>query len=80
MEEWDAVIGQCERETQNEKDVAVVRRGQVVGHLPRMFSLVCSLFLRRGGLISCTTTGTRCYSADLSQGGHAEAVKNLYRN
>lgn len=72
---WDAIVGeilQCERETDNEKDryaVAVKRRGRVVGHLPRKFSCVCSLFLRRGGLISCTVTGTRRYSVDLVQGG-----------
>ena len=49
--------------------VAVKHRGRVVGHLPRKFSRVCSLFLRRGGLISCTVTGTRRYSVDLVQGG-----------
>ena len=28
-----------------------------MGHLPRKLSRVCSLFLRRGGGISCTGTG-----------------------
>ena len=72
---WDAVIGQmleCERETHNEKDryaVAVMQEGRVVGHLPRKYSRVCSLFLKKGGSISCTVTGKRRFSADLNQGG-----------
>ena len=37
--------------------VAVKRSGVVIGHLPRKLSRVCSLFLRRGGVISCTGTG-----------------------
>ncbi len=67
---WDAVIGetlQCEREKKNEKDryaVAVKRGEEVVGHLPKKFSRVYSLFLKRGGTISCTVTGTRRYSTD----------------
>lgn len=70
-EVWDAVVDEtlvCERKTDNEKDryaVAVKRRGRVVGHLPCKFSL----FLKRGGLISCTVTGKRRYSVDLPQGG-----------
>ena len=72
---WDAAIGetlQCKREKRNEKDrypVADKRGEEVVGHLPKKFSRVCSLFLKRGGTISCTVTGTRRYSTDLSQGG-----------
>ena len=40
----------CEREPQNGRDryaVVVKKEGTVIGHLPRHFSRVCSLFLRR---------------------------------
>ena len=46
--------------------VAVVRSGVIVGHVPRKIS---SMFLRRGGTISCRVTGGRRYSEDLPQGG-----------
>ena len=72
---WDAVVGEeleCERERRNNYDryaVAVKRNGDVVGHLPRKFSRICALFIKRGRLISCMVTGSRRYSADLQQGG-----------
>ena len=40
-----------------------------VGHVPRKISSVCSLFLRRNGVVTIQTTGGRRYSADLPQGG-----------
>ena len=72
---WNAVEGEtlnCVRETVNQHDpyaVAVVKDGATVGHVPRMISALCSLFIRRGGTISCTVDGTRRYSRDLPQGG-----------
>ena len=72
---WRAAIGEeleCDREPENSCDryaVCVKRSGVVIGHLPRKLSRVCSLFLRRGGVISCTVTGGRRYSGDLPQGG-----------
>ena len=42
---------------------------QVVGHLPRTISSVCSIFIRRGGTIHCTITGSWEYLSDLVQGG-----------
>ncbi len=72
---WAAVIGEvlpCTREPTNPTDryaVAVVKSGTIIGHLPRKISKLCSLFLSRGGSISCTVTGGRQYSADLPQGG-----------
>jgi len=72
---WDAVIGkevECVREPLNENDryaVVVIKDDIIIGHLPRNISRVCSLFLRRGGSIICTVTGSRRYSADLPQGG-----------
>ena len=71
---WDAAIGEvlvCEPEPRNAEDryaVAVKKDETIVGHLPRNLSRVCSLFIRRGGMIQCTVTGRR-YSADLPQGG-----------
>ena len=71
----DAIIGeilQCERELDNDSDryaVAVKKDGTIIGHLPRIISRACSLFLRRGNFISCHVTGHRRYSVDLLQGG-----------
>ena len=75
QEIWTATVGEilaCEREPTNEKDryaVAVLRSGTKVGHLPKKISRVCSLFLLRGGSITCTVVGGRRYSSDLVQGG-----------
>ena len=72
---WTAVVGEelnCQRETTSPSDryaVAVVRSGQVIGHLPLKVSRACSLFIRRGGSITCVVTGSRRYSSDLPQGG-----------
>ena len=72
---WAASIGEillCEREERNLEDpyaVAIVRNGVIVGHVPRTISCVCSLYLRRGGRISCTIKGQKRFSSDLPQGG-----------
>ena len=72
---WTAVDGeefQCRREGRNQFDpfaVAVMRGGTVIGHVPRKMLSICSLFLRRGGSITCQVTGGRRYSGDLVQGG-----------
>ena len=72
---WDAAVGErleCAREPLNDSDryaVAIIKHSVIIGHLPRKISRVCSLFLCRGGSITCTVTGTRRYSADLPQGG-----------
>ena len=73
---WSAPIDgielSCEREPGNPRDtsaVAVIEQspsGEVtVGHVPRLFSAVCSIFIRRGGSLVCIVTGPRQYSADL---------------
>ena len=61
------------REVGNRSDpytVAVVKPQNelTVGHLPRKISSLCSMFLQRGGTISCTVTGEKHYSRDLPQG------------
>lgn len=72
---WPAVVGeelQCIRESTNVHDrysVGVVKDGNIVGHLPRKISHLCSLFIRRGGTILCRIRGTQQYSRDLPQGG-----------
>ena len=66
---WEAHVGEnlvCERQPNNERGryaVSVKQDGTIIGHLPRKFSRVCSLFLRRGGSIECTVRGSRRYSA-----------------
>ena len=68
---WAAAIGEelvCGRETTNMADryaVAVLKQETVIGRLPRKISKVCSLFLRRGGSIHCTMTGSRHHPSDL---------------
>ena len=72
---WTAALGEwisCEREPLNANNryaVALKKDGAVIGHLPQKISRICSLFIRRGGTIECTVTGTRQYSTDLPQGG-----------
>lgn len=75
-EVWKATEGEillCQRENNNYHDpfsVAVIKDGQIVGHVPKKISTVCSLFLRRGGtLYVCTVTEHRRYTQDLPQGG-----------
>ena len=41
----------------------------IVGHVPRHRSPLYSVFIRRGGLITCVVNDPRQYSSDLPQGG-----------
>ena len=72
---WEPTIGEvlsCERDIGNSHDtfaVAIKNSSEVVSHVPRFFSSICSIFIRRGGEIVCRITGTRRYSADLPQDG-----------
>ena len=59
--------------------VAVKRSGNVVGHVPKRISLICSSFLRRDSTITCRVTGTRRYSADLPQGGLEIPYQLIFR-
>ena len=77
----DPYVGEeliCEREVGNSHDPQVVALKKeigidghlrLVGHVPRRISSSCSIFIRRGGSIKCSITGSRCYSSDLPQGG-----------
>jgi len=80
QEIWSSSIGEvlpCEREPLNDPDryaVAVIKDG-VVGHVPRKFSRMCSLFL---GVVYCKVTGERRYSIDLPQGRLEVPCKLLF--
>ena len=69
---WATAIGEelgCGREPTNMADryaVAVLKQETVIGYLPKKISKVCSLFLRRGGSIRCTVTGSRRHPSDLA--------------
>ena len=49
--------------------VATLSDGRVIGHMPGKISPVCSIFIWRGGSITCAISDCRRYSADLEQGG-----------
>ena len=49
--------------------MAVIKDDRVVGHLPKLLSVGCYVFIRRGGTIKCEVTGPRCYTQQISQGG-----------
>ena len=66
----------CEREPGNPHNppaVAVAKRSPsatvIVSHVPRLISMVCSVFISQGGFIACAVTGPRQYSVYLLQGG-----------
>ena len=48
--------------------VYVQKNGDMVGHVPRKISVICSLFLCRNGTIHCKVTGSRRHSSDIAQG------------
>ncbi len=72
---WSPVVREtlsCIRETNNDEDrhaIAVFKQGSVVGHLPRRINKLCSIFIRRGGTIEVTVSGSRRHSRDLPQRG-----------
>ena len=73
---WEAAIDgevlACEREVGNVHDtftVSVKKDGIIVGHCPRKISSICSIFIRRGGSITCQVNGNTRYSQDLPQRG-----------
>ena len=67
---WNATPGEtltCKRERGNRNDVFVQSNGNIVGHIPRKISCICTLFICRGRVLNCLITGLRRYSRDLSQ-------------
>ena len=83
---WTPTVGEyliCRREVGNARDryaVGVYKQPNdvLVGHLHRKISLLCSLFLRHGGTITCQVTGRRQRS-DLPQGGLDVPCRLLFR-
>ena len=71
---WQEAIGEelkCDREPENSCDryaVCVKRTVVIIGHLLRKLSSLFAVFLRHGGVISCTVTGGCRYSGDLHSG------------
>ena len=62
----------CIKEPGNINDpyaVAMMNGNAVVGHIPRVISALCSMFITQGGLLECRITGHQRYSRDLPQGG-----------
>ena len=66
----------CEHEVGNSHDpmsVAIKKQidgeSTIVRHVSRGISPLCSVFIRRGGSITCIVNGPRQYSANLPQGG-----------
>ena len=88
---WWLVVGErleCIQETRNIKDrYAVVKTTpsdtslstSIVGHLLKI-SHLSSLFIQRGGLISCTVTGKQRHTSDLPQGCLEVPCKVIYRS
>ena len=72
---WTPVEGEvlpCTRDVGNSCDpmaVAVKKGADIVGHVIRKISVLCSIFLWRGGSITSRVAGYRRYSTDLEQGG-----------
>ena len=65
-EAWTTVLGEVlitERELYNVADryaVAVKKHSdETVGHLPKKTSMLCSMFIDKGGDITCVVTGNR---------------------
>ena len=62
---WEVAVGEtvvCVLEPGNFHDrnvIAVGKDGKIFGHLPRKVSHVYAVFLKIGGTICCTVTGTR---------------------
>ena len=68
---WAPVIGEVlpvEREEDNQHDdyaVAVMKNGDIVGHVPRSISRVSWFLLKRGGVITCQICGKRKHGVGL---------------
>ena len=73
---WTPTTGEClscQTEDSNAFDpyaVAIRKSANVIGHVPQKISAACSLFIQRGGTLTCIIIDShRQYSADLPQGG-----------
>lgn len=72
---WEATFGeelQCQTEQGNDQDeftVAVLKDGNIIGHIPWNIPAACSMFLCWGCSIMCRTIASKRSSADLLQCG-----------
>ena len=76
QDNWTPILGEwlvCKNGPGNPRDryaVAVCKVGdEMVGHLPRNISTMCSIFIQHGGIIYCTVSGRQQCSRDFPQGG-----------
>ena len=76
QDNWTPILGErrvCKNELGNPRDlyaVAVCKaEDEIVRHLPRNISTMCSIFIRHSEIIYCTVSGRRQYSRDLLQHG-----------
>jgi len=62
---------QAEHSNEYEPYAVAIRKGaEVIGHMPRNISAVCSLFAQRRGTLTCIITDScHQYSTNLPQGG-----------
>ena len=71
----------CQREldnTEGQYAMAVHKGEDIIGHVPRKTLFLCSIFLRRGGVMHCIINGNCCYSHDLHQGGMKVPCKLVF--
>ena len=76
QEIWMLTTGErlpCQAKDSNDADscaVAIKKRADITGHIPRKISAACLLFIQRGGTITCIIIDSHNqYSLDLPQGG-----------
>ena len=74
LNRWILIIEEelfCQCEPSKIEDphaVAILKDGLSVGHVVRKISTMCSMFLRKRGLMNCMITGLKQCSSDLVQG------------
>ena len=49
--------------------IVIIKNDTIVGHLPDNILILCNLFLKKGGTISCIITIPCQYSRDSEKGG-----------
>ena len=69
QDNWTPILGErliCRNEPGNPRDryaFAVCKAGdEIVGHLPRNITTMCSIFIQHNGIIYCTVSGRQQYS------------------
>ena len=80
QEIWTPVSGKYLRDnTEDRYAVAVCKLEDVVYHVPRAISWLCSAFIKLGGVIDYIVEGTRHHSSNLPQGGMEIPCKLVFK-